>query len=129
MKILILFLSQWKSPEEQENPQSETFLSEKIDIYALGNIFYTILVGESPWRNNSTGSLTNAEKGVIAAMKRKGEMPPIPLSILQNKDPINISLLQVVLRCYKHDPKERPTAKEIASFFNNETKALRIHHY
>lgn len=41
------------SPEQQERPDDELStgkLNEKIDIYALGNIFYKIAVGNSPWK-------------------------------------------------------------------------------
>ncbi len=41
------------SPEQQEREKDELStgkLDEKIDIYALGNIFYKIAVGSSPWK-------------------------------------------------------------------------------
>lgn len=41
------------SPEQQSRPEDELStgkLNEKIDIYALGNIFYKIAVGNSPWK-------------------------------------------------------------------------------
>jgi serine/threonine protein kinase len=44
---------QWMSPEQQSRPEDELStgkLNEKIDIYALGNIFYKIAVGNSPWK-------------------------------------------------------------------------------
>ena len=58
---------QWKAPEESleyDANSNNVLLTEKIDIYALGNVFYRILVGVSPWRN-STGSLALEVKEYI----------------------------------------------------------------
>lgn len=52
-QLLHLWSKQWMSPEQQSRPEDELStgkLNEKIDIYALGNIFYKIAVGNSPWK-------------------------------------------------------------------------------
>ena len=44
---------QWMSPEQQERENDELstgYLDEKIDVYALGNILFKVVAGNSPWK-------------------------------------------------------------------------------
>ena len=127
---------QWRSYEEQVGPTGVTKkLSEKIDVYALGNIFYRFIVGKSPWKNapwrttyerNSTGDIdptkiTTEDKARIARMKREdGALPPIPEDVMKNiqKEPALYALYKAMKKCYKFDPAERPSAKDLVDYID-----------
>jgi len=127
---------QWRSYEEQVGPTGVTDeLSEKIDVYALGNIFYRFVVGKSPWKNapwrtqyerNSAGQLdplkiTTNDKLRIARLKREeGAMPPIPDDIMKkiNEEPALYALYKAMKKCYKFDQAERPSAKDLVDYID-----------
>ena len=119
---------QWRSPEEIRNYANMTHskLTEKIDIYALGNIFHRLAVGERPWRKGH-GSITKAYEKEIEILKYNGTFPPVPDEIRNSKDPGIQKLLNMSMLCYKFNPDERPTARQIVQnldVFNK--KASRI---
>ncbi len=109
---------QWRAPEEQIDDTGKTskLLTEKIDIYALGNVMYRFAVGRSPWKQEGGRSLTTEEKIQIANMKRvNGTLPSVPDEVRSSPDPAVQSLLKIMRECYRHQPKLRPTAKEVVN--------------
>jgi len=127
---------QWRSYEEQVGPDGNTkALNEKIDVYALGNLYYRFIVGKGPWKHapwrtqferNSAGELdptkiTKEDKLRIARMKREeGALPPIPDDILAEikGEPALYALYKVMKKCYKFDPAERPSAEELVDYID-----------
>lgn len=109
---------QWRAPEEQvdENGRTSQHLSEKIDIYALGNVMYRFAVGHSPWKKANGRSLTSDEKRQVALLKlTEGKLPDVPNEVLHSNNPATQGLLQIMRECYHHDPTQRPTAKQIVN--------------
>ena len=108
---------QWRSPEEQVDEETgtvSTSLSEKVDIYGLGNVMYRFAVGKSPWKKKDGGSLSKEEKLAIARAKLKdGALPHIPSRIRKSDDPATKALLKIMRECYRHRPELRPTAKQV----------------
>ena len=133
---------QWRSYEEQVGPTGVTReLSEKIDVYALGNIYYRFIVGKGPWKTapwrtkyerNSAGKLdpfkiTQKDKLRIAQMKREeGAMPPIPDDIMVKikKEPALYALYKAMKKCYKFDPAERPSARALVDYMDLQLEKL-----
>lgn len=120
---------QWRSPEEQVNSQgtSHKELNEKIDVYALGNIFYRFVVGRGPWRKPDGRSFTREEKDKLAKLKMEsGALPPIAKTVPEGKleDPAMKVLLEAMYACYTFDPNERPTAKDLVMFLYEKIKKL-----
>lgn len=127
---------QWRSYEEQVGPDGNTKqLNEKIDVYALGNLFYRFIVGKGPWKHapwrteferNSAGVLdptkiTNDDKLRIARMKREeGALPPVPDDTLGKirGEPALYALYKVMKKCYKFDPDERPSAEDLVDYID-----------
>jgi hypothetical protein len=98
---------QWRAPEEQV---MGTLLTEKIDIYALGNIFFRFVFGSIPWGTK----LTTEQKNKIAKEKgRHGMLPPSPR--LPSNDTATNALLEIMYKCYSMDPSMRPTAIQISN--------------
>ena len=90
-----------------------------MDIYALGNLLFRFATDKAPWRemaDNSRAKLTQEQKAQIAQLKMKGKTPKIPEEILKSKDPYINLLLKAMEMCYRFNPKERPTAREIVEF-------------
>jgi len=108
---------QWRAPEEQVDEstgKTSKMLTEKIDIYALGNVMYRFAVGGSPWKRPDGRSLTTEQKREIAVLKMvNGTLPHVPDEVRQSPDPAIKSLLKIMRECYRHQPKLRPTAMEV----------------
>jgi len=68
--------------------------------------------------DNSRAKLTQEQKAQIAQLKMKGKTPKIPEEVLKlkSKDPYINLLLKAMEMCYRFNPKERPTAREIVDF-------------
>jgi hypothetical protein len=119
---------QWRAPEEQE---LGALLTEKVDIYALGNILFRFAVGSTPWGPK----LTSEEKVIIADGKmRHGLLPPFPLE--PANDTATQALLHIMYQCFAYDPRKRPSANRVLAMLHsaihdvaNETvKKHRGHH-
>lgn len=128
--IINLFLSQWKSPEEQVGPDGNAIgeLTEKVDIYALGNLFFRFATDKSPWReiaDDSHAKLTPEQKASIAHAKvNEGKMPMVPDETLKLKNPYIDVLLEAMEMCYRFKPEDRPTARQVAEFLEKRKKEV-----
>lgn len=115
---------QWKAPEEQrdelnwyESTKAEPIVTEKIDIYALGNVLFRLAVGRSPWKRPASDAMSAEEKEDIARLKRLyGALPPVPDEIENSNDPAIQVILEAMRRTYRFDPITRPSAQEIVNF-------------
>lgn len=94
-----------RSPEEYLY-RGET---EKVDIYSLGNLFFTILQGEWPFEDDHSAD--------AVAKVVNGTRPAIYNDLWYSEDPVNIALKEAMILCHTHDPLERPSARYIESFF------------
>lgn len=118
---------QFKSPEEQAGPDGNSVgqLNEKVDIYALGNLLFRFATGKGPWReiaDSKSAKFTDAQKNHIAKLKvKEGKMPKVPEKTLRN-DPYIRILLDAVEWCFSFKPEERPTARELITFFDESKK-------
>jgi serine/threonine protein kinase len=120
---------QWKAPEEQviygsDGKREETtppIVNEKVDIYALGNVYYRIVTGLNPWKRPEADRLFPEEKKEVARLKKyDGALPPIPMETLKRikSDPMLSTLLEAMRLCYRYNPNERPTAAELVHFLD-----------
>jgi len=93
------------SPEEVR----EEILTEKVDIWSMGGIFFHILTGRKPDHGLS-------EKEMFRNL-RVGVGPSIPPEFLNSGDAAVRALVGALRRCHEHDPGRRPTASEVAESF------------
>ena len=83
--------------------------TEKIDIYSLGNLFYTLYTDMDPWEETSVDS---AQENV-----RQGKRPTIP----SEKECVEPSICPLVTirkcmwMCWEQDADKRPSARELAT--------------
>ena len=117
---------QWRSPEEQlllpgEEDEADStnsklssvpVLTNKIDIYALGNILFRFATGKSAWKRRKGHKLSGEE---FVHLKRNGTMPPIRMPQRLWEDPPTVTMIDIMRECYSLDPNQRPTAQEIVA--------------
>ena len=101
-----------RSPEEY-NYQEET---EKVDVYSLGNVFYTILTDEIPFDDVSD---MQAVKDIKNGIRAK-----IPPRLLTSEDPVDIALRTVVEQTWRQEPQDRPRARTLADYLAKELEKI-----
>ena len=101
---------QWRSPEEARN---EFNLTEKVDVFSMGHIFFRLICGHEPWNKLEVGG--KPSKMEMNEKVQQGIRPTIPASVLQSTDNEVVAIREAMLQCYKFNPKERPTARSIAN--------------
>lgn len=95
----------FRSPEEYAYDKQ----TEKVDVYSLGNVLYTILVQHHVWE-----ALTTKE---AQKMVKKGHVPPIPEDLLQKarQEDKNLgAILKAMAMCHETDPYKRASARSVA---------------
>merc|ERR1712029_174472 len=91
----------FRAPEEYKYKEE----NEMIDVYSMGNIFYTILAGEMPFDGQKE---SKAQKKV-----KEGRRPSIPHEVLESEDPAIKVLINVTQRCWEQEPEDRPSASRV----------------
>lgn len=101
---------QWRSPEEARDEQN---LTEKVDIFSMGHIFFRLICSHEPW--NKLEPYGKPTKMEVTEKVRRGILPTIPQYILQTADPEIAAIRDAMVRCYTADATQRPSAREIAN--------------
>ncbi|KAL3774955.1 hypothetical protein ACHAW5_007454 [Stephanodiscus triporus] len=91
----------FRAPEEYAYEEE----SEMVDVFSMGNIFYSILSGKSPFEGESE---SKAQKKVI-----EGQRPEIPDEVLQSDDIAIQAILSATKKCWEQNPIDRPRAAVI----------------
>lgn len=110
----------WRSPEEMHHVMPENYtnpapLTEKIDIYSLGNILMEILTTHAPWGTMVKGGDKEEETRPKVA---RGELPEWPDDFNLTKmelDPALTAIHDAMKKCLTLNPEDRPTAGVIAA--------------
>lgn len=101
---------QWRSPEEARNEQH---LTEKVDVFSMGHIFFRLICGHEPWHKLEPGG--RPAKEVVTRKVVDGVLPFIPDEVIHSTDAEVVAIREAMLKCYTYDPHERPSAREITS--------------
>jgi serine/threonine protein kinase len=91
-----------------------------IDIFSMGNIFYSILSGDSPFEGEKE---SKAQKKVI-----NGKRPEIPDEVLKSDDIAIKAILSATRQCWEQNPIDRPTAAEVRDQLKNVIDKMKIDH-
>jgi serine/threonine protein kinase len=104
--------AQLRSPEEVEGSP----LDEKIDVYSLGNVFYSIL----------TGLLVNRDYTISQAHSRirNGITEEIDVGFFESRSSAELALVKVIQWCWEFDAEKRPSIFEIVDFLDEEVNKL-----
>jgi serine/threonine protein kinase len=115
----------YRAPEEMLHNDDDggNPVSEKIDVYSLGNILYELLTGERKY--------LDLEKDEAQVLIINGHVPPNILSFLipditndSIEYRINHALSKAILICFERDPTKRATAKQVYDLLLNEWRQL-----
>jgi len=120
-----------RAPEEmmfEDDQEGGNPVSEKIDVYSLGNIFYHFITGHEKYEKMDVGG--------AQALVLKGHVPWIVSSLLNSsslirasqEDEIDTILARAIQMCLVLDPHERASAKEVANFLSGEWERYRVRH-
>jgi hypothetical protein len=102
--------AQWRSPEEARNEQN---LTEKVDVFSMGHIFFRLICGHEPWNKlEPAGRLIKEE---VNEKVKKGILPTIPEEVMKSTDEEVVAIRDAMLSCYTFDPAKRPSAREISN--------------
>ncbi len=100
-------LPQWRAPEEY----LDKFLTEKVDVYALGNNIYGLLTGLMPYQ----------EKGKwweVYLHVRKGDKVFIDPRYKQ-RSLAEAKLVEIIEKCHELNPMHRPSIFEVVGFLRH----------
>ena len=101
-----------RSPEEYRFDE----LTEKTDVYAFGNILYTLLHRQEPFDGeDEVDTATRLMTGTRAAMSQ---------AILASKDTATMALRNATDWCFAHDPLQRPTIQEVRVYLESVLEEL-----
>lgn len=94
----------FRAPEEYAYDEED----EMIDVYSMGNIFYTMLAGEMPFEGQKE---SKAQKKVM-----DGVRPRIPKEVQESEDPAMRAMVSATKQCWRQKPGDRPRAAKIRDF-------------
>ena len=109
----------WRAPEEMDMTHN-TFVNEKVDVYALGQILFHILTTHSPW-----GKMKQERMDEVRDKVRAGTKPLFMDEYVNTTRPAEIAMKEAINRCWETDPTKRATAREVAEHLYDALDELR----
>jgi len=100
----------WRSPEEILN---KSLISEKADVYSIGNVLFQSLTTREPFKWLEPNGRPTYDQ--IEHAKRRGGLPFFPDKFTKSKDPAVLALYYVTVSAYTFNPAFRPTARKLAT--------------
>ncbi|KAJ3143184.1 hypothetical protein HK100_003862 [Physocladia obscura] len=97
----------WMSPEQRFRPRQ---VSAKSDIWSFGMVMYEFVAGKVPFHDYS-------DEEIKVALNSENDRPTKP-------DGCSPKLWELIVKCWKSNPDERPTASDIRIFLENEFYSL-----
>jgi hypothetical protein len=118
--------SPWRPPEEYQNRTTpKLVVAEMVDIYGLANFFYLFAVGMEPWEISRMYPVPRYKRKkyreIMMQRRNQGKPRYVPDDVWRSKDPAIQLLLNAMKACYRSNPAERPTAKEVVAMLENRT--------
>jgi len=113
-----------KNPGKNRSPEEYikgTPLNEKIDVYSLGNILYSILMGEKVFKD--------IDKKNVYQMVSDGVVPIIPSERLNAFHPMETAVVEAMKMCHVYDSALRSTAKDVETYLSGKLREYDISHF
>jgi len=104
-----------RSPEEYRY----SYQTEAIDVYSMGNVFYTMLMRKYPYSDQMKKEEHSAaaQKLVLA-----GKVPKLSKKLKRSNNPLDIILIEAMKMCHIYNWRERATAGEVRDFLESRIK-------
>lgn len=99
----------FRAPEENVDAP----LTEKIDVFSLGNVFYSVLTGIMVFVNQSS---SEAHQRIVDGITET-------IAGIYYESPSSAALAEAIEMCWTYDVEERPTIFEIVQFLEKAVKA------
>eukprot|EP00566_Odontella_aurita_P012553 CAMPEP_0113528356 /NCGR_PEP_ID=MMETSP0015_2-20120614/1797_1 /TAXON_ID=2838 /ORGANISM="Odontella" /LENGTH=480 /DNA_ID=CAMNT_0000426875 /DNA_START=157 /DNA_END=1595 /DNA_ORIENTATION=+ /assembly_acc=CAM_ASM_000160 len=103
----------WAYPEMDAEP----IRMDLAEVYSLGAEIYHLLTN-SLWWEGST------DKALSKRLIFEGKRPPIPKAISDSNDEATKAIMHALNECWRHNPFERPVAKEVAKYLRKELNRI-----
>jgi serine/threonine protein kinase len=101
-------LDQWQAPEQYKRKAP---LTEKVDVYSLGNVLYFLLTnGTKPFHDMDAGDAFRY------LGKKGGKLKIKDPAILNSTHPFHVNVIQAMEMCHEHDPDKRVDARQVRDF-------------
>jgi serine/threonine protein kinase len=97
-------------------------LTEKVDVFSMGHIFFRLICGHEPWNKLEPGG--KPSKDDINRKVQTGVLPFIPDHVRNSENPEVIAIRDAMLACYTFDPLERPSARDIVKSLETALESL-----
>eukprot|EP00541_Cyclophora_tenuis_P019344 CAMPEP_0116571242 /NCGR_PEP_ID=MMETSP0397-20121206/17442_1 /TAXON_ID=216820 /ORGANISM="Cyclophora tenuis, Strain ECT3854" /LENGTH=182 /DNA_ID=CAMNT_0004099299 /DNA_START=157 /DNA_END=705 /DNA_ORIENTATION=+ len=98
----------WRAPEEVVI-NNTNLLTEKVDVYSLGNLLYHIMTTRSPH-----GKMKRERMEEVRPMVARGDVPVLSDYFSKHEDPAIAAIRDAMYQCYEKDPLKRPTSRQVA---------------
>ena len=104
-------------------------MTEKVDVYSLGHIFFRLICLHEPWHKLEPGYVKGDDirKDYVNEQVKRGVLPVIPKEVMETTDAEVRIIREAMLACYTLDPEKRPSAKAISNFLDRGVKELSKH--
>lgn len=111
---------QWRSPEEA---RKQNDLTEKVDVFSMGHIFFRLICGAEPWKKLEPNGRPSKEE--INEKVKNGVLPFIPEAVMESEDPEVVAIREAMLACYSFYPEDRPSARSISRSLDKTLQKLK----
>lgn len=100
----------WRAPEEMMKNRSDIMVNHKVDVYALGNLLFSILTTRGP-----RGKMKSERMEYVRDQVMRGVMPTVQdEKINQSQDTALLAIRRAMNLCYEPDPAQRPPSSQVA---------------
>eukprot|EP00547_Thalassionema_nitzschioides_P014364 CAMPEP_0194239832 /NCGR_PEP_ID=MMETSP0158-20130606/6176_1 /TAXON_ID=33649 /ORGANISM="Thalassionema nitzschioides, Strain L26-B" /LENGTH=232 /DNA_ID=CAMNT_0038974395 /DNA_START=774 /DNA_END=1468 /DNA_ORIENTATION=- len=94
----------WRAPEEMMKNDTSIMVNQKVDIYALGNLLFSILTTRGP-----RGKMKTERMEYVRDQVMRGFVPIVEdEEINRSQDPALLAIRHAMDLCYEPDPAQRP---------------------
>ena len=111
----------FRAPEEYKVEA----LSEKVDVFSLGNIIYSSITGSYPFEGTFDGEEFSSREG--RKRVKKGEKPPLKEAYRESDNPIDRVLLKAMELCFVYRWQDRARAYEVRDLLINDLRDVKEH--
>ena len=105
----MVLYSNTTADEADDGVYPEAVISEKADVYALGNTLFVLLTGTEPRGKEHKRRRHKSVSNEVA----RGERPSFG-RYANSTDPAVEAIRRAILSCWERDPGARPAATEVA---------------